>query len=606
MGNVQQGAGGLPDFDPDALRQKYRTERDKRLRQDGIEQYVDLSGRFAHYLDDPHAEPGFTRKPVFDSVDVLVLGGGFTGLQVAGRLRKQGVSKIRIVEKGGDFGGTWYWNRYPGALCDVESYIYLPYLEELNYVPSMKYVGAPEILEHSRAIARHFDLYKDALLQTEVKSFEWNEDTGLWTVSTDRGDAFTARFICLGTGPLSRPRLPGIPGIETFTGHAFHTSRWDYEYTGGDWSGNLTNLVDKRVGIIGTSSTAIQCIPHLGEWSKQLYVFQRTPSGVDVRNNQPTDPEWAKSLKPGWQRERMENFESLIMGKPQEVDLVADGWTDLMRMVALWANDDLKKSTDPAKIGEVMQLADFKKMDQIRQRVDDIVKDPATAEALKPWYNRWCKRPCFHDQYLPTFNRPNVTLVDTNGKGVDRIDGNKVIVGDQSYEVDCLVYASGFEINNGFTHRIACDLVGRDGLKLSQRWAHEPMTFMGLMTDHFPNAFFFVSSLKGAATFNYPYMTDVEGERIAKLIRDTMDSGIKSIEITAEAVDAWDELVQRKQAFPKEFFRECTPGAYNGEGKVENARAFMDAYGEGPFAFTEMLDEWLAEGYKRNLVMKRW
>ena len=268
---------GEIDFDPDALHAKYLSERDKRLREDGIGQYVEVKAEFSRYVEDPYVEPGLTRDPVSDTVEFTIIGGGFGGLLMGARLREAGIEKIRVVEAAGDFGGTWYWNRYPGAMCDVESYCYLPLLEELGYMPKHKYSFAPEVLEHSRNIARHYRLYDDALLQTRITDMRWLEDEGLWLIGTDRGDAFKTRYVAMANGPLSRPKLPGIPGINEFEGHTFHTSRWDYGYTGGDSTGDLTGLADKRVGVIGTGATAIQCVPHLGEWAKELYVFQRTP-----------------------------------------------------------------------------------------------------------------------------------------------------------------------------------------------------------------------------------------------------------------------------------------------------------------------------------------
>src|SRR5581483_11920145 len=285
-------------FDPDALREKYREERDRRLRTDGNEQYVEVKGDFRHYVDDPYVPPPPPREPKTDEVEILVIGGGFGGQIAAARLREAGFEDIRIVEKGGDFGGTWYWNRYPGAQCDIEAYIYLPLLEETGYVPKEKYSFAPEIREHAQRIGKHYDLYRDVLFQTEIEDIRWLDDESKWLIHTNRGDAFRARFVVMSNGPLNRPKLPGIPGIDSFKGHTFHTSRWDYGYTGGDTTGKLHKLGDKRVAIIGTGATAIQCVPHLGRHAKHLYVFQRTPSSVDVRGNKRTDPEWVKTLTP--------------------------------------------------------------------------------------------------------------------------------------------------------------------------------------------------------------------------------------------------------------------------------------------------------------------
>src|SRR5208282_391405 len=322
--NVSSASNGAQefDFDPEALRAKYREARDKRIRADGNEQYVEVKGDFSRYIDDPYVDPGFTRAPVTDAVDVLIIGGGFGGLLASARLREAGVQSIRIIEKGGDFGGTRYWNRYPGAQCDIESYIYLPLLEETGYMPKEKYSFAPEILEHSRRIGEKFDLYRDACFQTQIKAITWNEEECRWIVTTNRDDRMRARYVVMSNGPLNRPKLPGISGIDGFKGHTFHTSRWDYGYTGGDTNGNLHKLGDKRVAVIGTGATAVQCVPHLAKYAKHLTVFQRTPSSIDERGNRPTDPEWVKTLKPGWQKRRMENFNSLVSGGFEAEDLV--------------------------------------------------------------------------------------------------------------------------------------------------------------------------------------------------------------------------------------------------------------------------------------------
>ena len=376
---LKTGDPGL-GFDPDALRARYRAERDRRLRADGNEQYREITGQFAHYLEDPYVAPGFAREPLTDEVEVVVIGGGFGGLLAAARLREAGVQGIRMIEKGGDFGGTWYWNRYPGAACDIESYIYLPLLEELGYVPVEKYSRAPEILKHSRAIGEHFNLYDGALFQTEVTRMDWDDATARWIIRTNRGDAIRARFVAMANGPLHRPKLPGIPGVETFKGHSFHTSRWDYDYTGGDSNGGLTGLKGKRVGIIGTGATAVQCVPHVGAAAEALYVFQRTPSSIDVRNNRPTDPEWAESLEPGWQQKRMDNFNVLVSGGFQEEDLVNDGWTDIIRNLLVVARmRQAAEGEAPQDPLALLELADFKKMEQIRGRVDETVQDAGTS-----------------------------------------------------------------------------------------------------------------------------------------------------------------------------------------------------------------------------------
>jgi len=595
-------------FEPDALLEKYLAERDKRLRPDGNSQYVEVKAEFSRYVEDPYVEPGFTRAPVFDHVDFAIIGGGFGGLLMGARLHEAGFKKLRVVESAGDFGGTWYWNRYPGAMCDVESYCYLPLLEELGYMPKHKYSFAPEILEHSRRIARHYNLYDDALMQTGVTELRWDEDAAHWIISTNRGDRFTAQYVAMANGPLSRPKLPGIPGINEFKGYTFHTSRWDYRYTGGDSSGNLTGLKDKRVGIIGTGATAIQCVPHLGEWSKQLYVFQRTPSSVDVRNNMETDPEWAASLKPGWQARRMENFNILVSGGDQDEDLVHDGWTDIFRnltgIAAKEAAKKLGRRLSSAERAELMVLADYKKMNQVRARVDAIVKDPVTAAALKPWYRQFCKRPCFHDEYLQTYNRPNVALVDTNGKGVERLTERGVVANGKEYEVDCLIFATGFEVGTSYTRRAGYDIIGRGGKTLSEHWSNGLRTLHGLTTHGFPNCFF-LGFTQTAITISVPQALNEQAKHVAYMVTQSLARGGKALEATAEGEDAYVNEVRSLARIGERFYRECTPGYYNSEGMVGNKSGFFsDMYGAGPLRFFEVLDQWRSDGRMLGLEVR--
>jgi cyclohexanone monooxygenase len=593
-------------FDPAALKARYRAERDRRLRADGNEQYREITGEFAHYLEDPYVAPGFAREPLTDEVEVVVIGGGFGGLLAAARLREAGVEDLRVIEKGGDFGGTWYWNRYPGAACDIESYVYLPLLEEVGYLPVEKYSRAPEILAHSRAIAEKFDLYRNACLQTEVTALEWDEAAGRWTVRTNRGDAMQARFVVMANGPLHRPKLPGIPGVESFKGHSFHTSRWDYDYTGGDAAGGLTKLANKRVGIIGTGATAVQCVPHLGEWAAQLYVFQRTPSSIDVRANRPTDPAWAASLNPGWQKARMDNFNTLVSGGHADEDLVADGWTDIIRNLLMVSR--AKANAGEAGAGmdplELLQIADFKKMEQIRGRVDAVVEDPATAEALKPWYNQFCKRPCFHDEYLAAFNRPNVKLVDTKGQGVERITERSVVVEGVEYEIDCLIYATGFEVGTGYTRRAGYDITGRDGLTLSQKWAEGAATLHGMHVHGFPNCFI-ISNTQSGFTANYPHMLDEQSRHAAYIIGEARERQATRVEVTAEAEAAWVQTILDSAIFRAKFQEECTPGYYNNEGKPSPLAVRNGFFGGGPIRFVQIIEDWRAAGDLAGLELTR-
>ena len=589
-------------FDPAELKAKYRAERDKRLRKDGNEQYVEMAGEYAHYLEDPYVKP-LQRDALADEVDVLIVGGGFSGLLIGARLREAGIEDLRIVEKGGDFGGTWYWNRYPGAACDIESYIYLPLLEELGYMPVEKYSRAPEILAHSRAIGEKFDLYRNALFQTEITECRWDEPSLRWIVSTNRGDAIRARFVIMANGPLHRPKLPGIPGVDTFKGHTFHTSRWDYDYTGGDSNGGLDKLKDKVVGIIGTGATAVQCVPHLGAGAKKLIVFQRTPSSIDVRNNTPTDPKWAASLEPGWQKRRMDNFNVLVSGGFQDEDLVNDGWTDIIGNLLSLAKNKQKAQEAQMDLMELMQLADFQKMESIRARVDSVVADSNTAEALKPYYNQFCKRPCFHDEYLATFNRENVTLVDTAGKGVERITEKGVVANGVEYELDCLIYATGFEVGTSYARRSGYEVYGRDGLSLTEKWKDGVSTLHGMHVNQFPNLFV-ISNSQSGFTANFPHMIDEQAKHVGYILGHVSERQVRHVEANADAEQKWVETIMSLAIMRQKFAEECTPGYYNNEGQPSQLAARNGSYGAGPVAFVKVLEDWREAGALEGLELK--
>ncbi len=586
-----------------AAREKYRQERDKRLRSDGNAQYRGFAGDFERFLDDPYVDPGFTRPPVSEELDVVVIGAGFSGLCVGARLRQAGVESLRMIEIGGDVGGTWYWNRYPGAQCDIESYIYLPMLEELGTMPTLKYAYGPEIFAHAQHIARHFDLYRGALFQTHVTRLEWDEASTRWRIGTNRGDELRARFVILANGPLSRPKLPGIPGIETFEGKLFHTSRWDYSYTGGDTTGGLVKLREKRVGIIGTGATAIQCIPQLGAWAQQLYVFQRTPSSVDVRKNSPTDPTWVSSLRPGWQEERIANFSTLVSGGFTTEDLVADGWTDIIRNLSGMAKTTDLASMTPEQLAEKVELADLQKMDEIRSRVSRIVRDPKTAEALEPWYRQFCKRPCFHDDYLETFNRPSVTLVDSEGRGVEAITKKGVVVTGREYEIDCLVLATGFEVGTDYSRRADCEIVGRDGQSLTAKWARGIRTLHGLTTRGFPNCFL-LGGMQSGVTPNFTELYDQQSQHIAYIIGETRRRDLHRFETSEAAEAGWVRVIDESALGSPEFGKSCTPGYYNNEGKPgEGPGWFGGSFGGGAQAFFALLHAWRERGDLEGLEL---
>jgi cation diffusion facilitator CzcD-associated flavoprotein CzcO len=587
-------------IDHEALRRKYREERDKRLRPEGNEQYREPTGRFAHLLDDPYVEQ-VEREPVRDEVTVALIGGGFAGLVTGARLKEAGVDDVRIIEGGGDVGGAWYWNRYPGAMCDTAAMIYLPLLEETGHMPSMKYVFAPEIFGHAKRIASQYGLYDNALLSTAVTGLEWEEATSRWIIHTDRGDEIRARFVATGTGPLHRPKLPGIPGIDTYEGHAFHTSRWDYGYTGGTPDGApLDQLADKRVGIIGTGATAVQCIGPLARDAAELFVFQRTPSSIDVRDNHPIDPDEFAALEPGWQRRWLFNFATLQTGGFADEDYVKDGWTDIAKRIRDRVVAEMVQSggeLTPDVIAKAFSDSDDEKMEEIRARVDAIVEDPATAEALKPWYRQLCKRPCFHDEYLQAYNLETCHLVDTDGQGVERIDETGAWVDGQHYDLDCLIFASGFEVGTEYARRSGYETIGRGGETLSDHWAEGMQTMHGMHVHGFPNLFILGLTQAGNLISNITSNLVEAGTSVAAVVAHATEVGADEVEVTADAEQAW---IARLESSSLSFLGnpECTPGYYNNEGRPIGRREKLNAsgYPGGPVAFFEYIDRWRTSG----------
>ncbi|RZT85836.1 cation diffusion facilitator CzcD-associated flavoprotein CzcO [Pseudonocardia sediminis] len=569
--------------DMDRLRERYRAERDRRIRTDGTAQYQAMTGEFGYYADDPWSDVA-GREPVADHVDALIVGGGFGGLVAGARLRDAGLDRIRIVDAAGDLGGTWYWNRYPGIACDIESSIYLPMLEEIGTVPSRKYPPGEEIRGHARAIGERFDLYRDALLGTEVTSLAWDDGAGLWRARTDRGDAFSARYVVISSGPFNKPKLPGIPGIADFAGHTFHTSRWDFGWTGGDANGGLDRIGDKKIAVIGTGATAIQCVPHLAEGAEHLYVVQRTPSSVDTRDDEPYDEQWWASLEPGWQRRRREDFLNLMNMLPpvHGVDGVSDKWTDTapIRGVARYA-----RTHDTESLADALEIADAEKMDEIRARVSEIVRDPATAAALKPWYRQMCKRPTFSDRYLQTFNRENVTLLDTGGQGVERITSGGIVVGGTEYPVDAIVFATGFELGADPATRAGADIRGRGGLALAEKWSDGLSTLHGWVSRGFPNLFH-VGALQNSASVNFAHVLEEQATHIATVVTEAEKRGVDAIEPTAESEDAWVATIRERAVDQHGFLAECTPGYYNFEGRP---RKRNEQFGGGPVEFHRIL-----------------
>ena len=589
------------DFDPDHLRQRFEADKQARLRRDQLAQFQGLEDVLEVDDADPFSDP-ITREPVTEELDTLVLGGGFGGLTAGAYLTQNGVEDFRIVEYGGDFGGTWYWNRYPGVQCDIESHIYMPLLEETGYIPSQRYADGSEIFEHAQRIGRHYDLYDKIYFQTRATHAQWDEQAQRWEVTTDRGDRFRTRVLMRSNGALTKPQLPKVPGIAHFEGKIFHTSRWDYDYTGGSAAGNLENLRDKRVAVVGTGATGVQVVPYLGEDAKELIVVQRTPSVVQPRNNRKTDPRWAESLQPGWQYERHDNFNGIISGHEVDGNLFDDGWTHLFPQLTGQPLVDTPVGELPeADQALVAELADMKLLMGAHQRVDSIVTDPATADGLKPWFGYMCKRPCFNDEYLQTFNRPNVTLA-ASPTGIDGITSTGIVVAGTHYEVDCIIFATGFETGSGPAGIYGYDVIGREGHSMQEYFSEAARTFHGFFTHGFPN-FVELGMSQTAYYVNFVYMLDRKARHAARLVKHLLDSDLGTFEPTAEAEADWVAEVRRSNEPREAYWGGCTPGYYNGQGEVSKA-VFRDVYNSSEIDFWNMIEDWWNSGRFEGLVFE--
>ncbi|MFN0144988.1 MAG: flavin-containing monooxygenase [Dehalococcoidia bacterium] len=529
---------------------KYQAFKEARR---GAADYIAMEGEFSKYLEDVYSTDPVPREALTDECEVLVVGAGFAGLLLWHKLREAGFLDVRFCEKGGDVGGTWYWNRYPGIACDVESFSYLPLLEEMEYFPTMKFASGFEIFEYCQKLAEKFNFYDHCLFHTAVQKTEWDEETARWTVYTDRGDAMKARFVILANGILTSPKLARIEGMETFKGDTFHTSRWDYDIP----------LEGKRVGIIGTGATAVQAIPELAKIASELYVFQRTPSTIDVRDQRATTTEEIEtwSNEPGWARARRARFAKLIGRRAIKAndDYLAGKVTEQRQ-----ARPEARALSPEEMIREELE-GNFHVMEQIRARVDAIVKDPKTAEALKPYYPYGCKRPAFHDEYLPTFNLPHVTLVDTAPLGVTRINERGVVHDGREYPLDVLVYATGFQWMATSTFNM---IQGRGGRTLSEKWQTEgTRTFLGLHSHGFPNLFIVTGPQGGGGSFNFTDTIDEHGNYVVWMLKTMKENGHEIVDVRKEPEDAYAAHC-READMASAPLRDCI-SYYNGHGEAE-------------------------------------
>jgi cation diffusion facilitator CzcD-associated flavoprotein CzcO len=590
-----------------AAREKYRHERDKRLNRKGQAQYVRPTGDI---VDDPVVDPHIPvapRDPIAEELDVVVLGAGWGGVLAAYHLARVGITNFRNVDTAGDFGGVWYWNRYPGVQCDNDACIYLPLLEETGFLPSQKFSDGREIQGYARLIAEKFDFADKALFHTHISGLRWDNDSQRWHVHTNRGDHLKARFVVMACGVLNMPKLPAVPGIESFKGKMFHSGRWDYGYTGGSYENPvLDKLADKKVAIIGTGATAIQAVPYLGKYAKQLYVIQRTPSSVDERPNPKTDPAWAASLKPGWQAERMDNFHRAAMEafKQDEPDLICDIWTEISRNLAAEFAAEGWPDIEPEKYLARREMMDFQVMERMRQRVASIVEDPATAEALKPYYRFMCKRPLSNNDYYPTFNRPNVSLIDVSEtKGLEAMTEKGFLANGKEYEIDCMIFASGFEVTSDLERRWGIDFVeGRDGLSIYDHWRNGPRTLHGLMTHGFPNQFF-IGYIQGGANASVTEQFGEQGRHAAYIIAEALKRDIGIVEPSLEAEQAYVKRFHELEHDTDAFQSECTPSYFNNEGEKKPKWALFRVWGLGWRNFQEMVSAWRDKGDLEGLML---
>lgn len=598
------------EIDIEALRKRYKEEREKRLTPRGERRYVrpEGVGPIADYSIDPYKEM-VPREPITDEIDVAIVGAGWGGVLAGYYLAKQGVTNFCNIDTAGDFGGVWYWNQYPGIQCDNESYCYLPLLEETGFMPSKRFADGEEIQGYTRLIAEKFGFADNAIFHTQITSLVWDDDIQRWHVGTNRGDDIKARFVITANGVLNMPKLPDIDGMEKFKGKLFHTSRWDYDYTGGSHSNPaLTKLKDKKVALVGTGATAIQAVPALAQYCEHLYVVQRTPSCVDARPNSPTDPEWLKSLKPGWQAERQANFHKGAMEAfgPEDEDLVCDFWTEINRNMQVELDAQGWPEITPEEFLARREVMDHRVMERMRRRVDELIEDPETAEKLKPYYNFMCKRPLSSDNFYPSFNQDNVTLVDVSEtRGLQQLTENGFVANGEEFEADCVIFASGFEVTSTLERRWGIDRIeGRDGKSLYDLWSNGPRTFHGVMAHGFPNQFY-IGYIQGGINASVTEQFGRQGEHAAYIIAETLKQDAVVAEPSEEAAEGYTEHFLATQQTTDDFLNVCPPSYFSNEGADTHAWNLFRQWHEGWGGFMRFLRDWRESGDMDGIELEK-
>jgi len=593
------------DLDYEVIRDVLHAERDARMRPDGIGQFRFVHDSPSEYVEDPWT-PVLEREPIVESVDVLVVGAGFGGLVAAVEAKRAGARSIRLLDQAGGFGGTWYWNRYPGIRCDINSLVYLPLLEETGYVPQERYSTGEEILAHAQRIARYAGLEDSGVFHTKVTGMVWNEERAVWAVTTNRGDQFFARFVISQSGLFSTPKFPGTPGLEAFQGKIFHSARWDYDYTGGSPRDELTGLRGKRVALLGTGATGVQCVPPLAAASEHLYVLQRTPTSIAPRNHGSIDKEWIAQQSPGWQRRLMDNFNQITQGVPiQALPMIDDGWTVYHNFVTDFISERLGESPTPEEMWSAAEAADFEWFAMLNARVDEVVSDPEKARVLKSYYRFFCKRPGFSDDYLPAFDRPNVTLIDASRHPIEEFTptGLRLVGEPEEIPIDCVILATGFEIGTTWTQQAGYDPVGDKGVTLSEKWSKGPLIFQGVLSSGFPN-FFFMGMNKSGPTITYTHMLQLQAEHIGYLIARSLESEAAYLDVRPQAEERYMSGFVSLAEANERFYAECTPGYLNSEGRSRDPFSVpSNAVGTGGIPFYEGLAAWRKAGDLEGLEL---
>ncbi|MYD99619.1 MAG: NAD(P)/FAD-dependent oxidoreductase [Gammaproteobacteria bacterium] len=508
--------------------------------------------------------------------DAVVVGAGFAGLYMLYRLRQAGF-RTRVFEAGSGVGGTWYWNRYPGARCDVESMEYsYSFCDELQqeWEWTERYAGQPEILRYVNHVADRFDLRRDITFDTRVVRATFDEDASRWQVETDTGLVVDAAFVIMATGCLSSANLPEFDGRDDFQGETYHTGRWPHE--GVDFAG-------KRVGIIGTGSSAIQAIPIIAAEAGHLTVFQRTPNYSIPARNAPIDPDYVREIKAEYSAFRARNYrmQAGFGSKIPHNDAPASSDDPASResnYAVRWerggfgylsAYNDLLRDRDANETA-----AEF-----VRQRIRGIVDDPDIAERLCPDNVIGCKRPCLDTGYFETYNRANVELVDARDAPIERITPNGVVAGGREYVLDCIVFATGFDAMTGAV--LGVDFRGRDGMTLADKWHAGPRTYLGLGTVGFPNLFLITGPGSPSVLTNMIVSIEQHAEWISDCLEYLRAEGLDSIEATPEAEDAWVEHVNLVAGLT--LYPTCNSW-YLGKNIPGKPQVFMPLVGFPPYA----------------------